>query len=36
MGGFLTANEVDRVEMNPSGVGEAFDEFSRTSMAERF
>lgn len=36
MGSFLTSSEVERVEARPSGVGEAFDEFSRVSMAERF
>ncbi|MGH9317728.1 MAG: hypothetical protein ACRD1P_11565 [Thermoanaerobaculia bacterium] len=36
MGSYLTEREVERVEAQPSGVGEAFDEFSRTAMAERF
>lgn len=34
MGSYLTSNEVDRVES--AGVGEIFDEFSRTAMVERF
>jgi hypothetical protein len=36
MGAFLTDRETERVEMNPSGVGEPFDEFARASMPERF
>lgn len=36
MGAFLTENETERVELNPSGVGDPFDEFARTSMPERF
>lgn len=36
MSGYLTASETERVEMTPSGVGEAFDEFARASMPERF
>lgn len=36
MGAFLTEREVDRVALQPSGVGEPFDEFARSSMPERF
>jgi len=36
MGAYLTETQTDRVEMQPSGIGEAFDEFARSSMPERF
>lgn len=36
LGGYLTASETERVELNPSGVGEPFDEFARTSAPEKF
>lgn len=36
MGAYLTESQLERVEMHPSGIGEAFDEFARSSMPERF
>jgi hypothetical protein len=36
MGAYLTETQTERVEMTPSGIGEAFDEFARSSMPERF
>jgi hypothetical protein len=36
LGAYLTESQTERVAMQPSGIGEPFDEFARASLPERF